>query len=148
MPLKLSLMEEEDIPTFAAIDAAAMADWGMAQAMDSAATGGEPRQAMVERWTREGFRNDSRQVYLKITDDETDEIVAVGMWRFQFKGEEQPKDDVPAPAVEVEGEVEKKKEQGAQEKVEAGPDVMVAMTKIGKEFRKEFVGAKPHASKP
>jgi hypothetical protein len=82
MPFELSLMEEDDIPAFAAVDAAAFANWGVAKAMDQAATGGEPRQQMIERWTRQGFCNDSEQVWLKVTDTDTDanELVAVAMW--------------------------------------------------------------------
>lgn len=145
-------MEEDDIPAFAAVDAAAMANWGIAQAMDKASTGGEPRQQLVERWTRQGFRNDSEQAWLKVTDTETNELVAAAMWRFQLE-EERPnpvtdKKELPAPTAEANGEVIKEVNEGAKRKGPSRPGVMGAMAEIWEDFKNEFIGNRPHASRP
>ncbi|KAI6903365.1 hypothetical protein KC318_g7017 [Hortaea werneckii] len=137
MALELSFMEEDDIPTFAAVEAAAMAGWSVARAMDMASQGGEPRQAMVERWAREGFRNDSQQVFLKATDTELGELVAAALWRFELADEiADGASLVPARDAAVEP-------QGQPHPV---PDVMAAMGKIWEAFKSEFVGGQAFAN--
>lgn len=137
MALELSFMDEDDIPAFAAVEAAAMADWSIAKAMDMSSQGGEPRQAMVERWAREGFQNDSQQVWLKVTDNELGEVVAAALWRFELVDERADgASSVPARDAAVEP-------QGQTHPV---PDVMAAMGKIWKAFKSEFVGGQAFAS--
>ncbi|RMY50441.1 hypothetical protein D0865_06904 [Hortaea werneckii] len=136
MPLELSFMEEADIPAFAAVEAAAMAGWSVARAMDMTSRGGEPRQEMVERWAREGFQNDSQQVWLKVIDTELDELVAAALWRFELADERaQDASLVPArdAAVELPGQTH------------PVPDVMVGMGKIWEAFKNEFVGGQAFA---
>lgn len=130
-------MEEADIPAFAAVEAAAMAGWSVARAMDMTSRGGEPRQEMVERWAREGFQNDSQQVWLKVIDTELDELVAAALWRFELADERaQDASLVPArdAAVELPGQTH------------PVPDVMVGMGKIWEAFKNEFVGGQAFAS--
>lgn len=89
MPLTLSLLQEEDIPAFAAVDDAAMADWPYGQAMGIGLPG--PRIQMVEDWVRAGLHSDSTQTYLQVSDDETGEMVAGALWRFQPEESEKGK---------------------------------------------------------
>ena len=131
-------MEEDDIPVFTAVEAAAMAGWCVAKAMDMASQGGEPRQQMVERWAREGFQNDSQQVWLKVTDTELGELVAAALWRFEM-ADERAGAASPAPA-------ERDVAVGPQRQIHPVPDVMVAMGKIWEAFKCEFVGGGAFAS--
>lgn len=81
MTLTLSLLAEEDVHAFAVVDDAAMADWPYAKAMGLNLPG--PRIRMVEDWVRHGLEADSTQTYLQVSDDETGEMVAGALWRFQ-----------------------------------------------------------------
>ncbi|KAI6870689.1 hypothetical protein KC343_g7171 [Hortaea werneckii] len=138
MPLELSFMEEDDVPAFAAVEAAAMESWSVAKAMDMASQGGEPRQQMVERWAREGFQNDSQQVWLKVTDTELGELVAAALWRFEVADERAgAASSVPA---------ERDAAVGPQTKTHPVPDVIVAMGKIWEAFKCEFVGGQAFAN--
>jgi len=85
MTLTLSLLAEEDVHAFAVVDDAAMADWPYAQAMGLNLPG--PRIQMVEDWVRQGLTTDSTQTYLKVSDDETGEMVAGALWRFEPTGD-------------------------------------------------------------
>ncbi|KAI7365150.1 hypothetical protein KC354_g5109 [Hortaea werneckii] len=137
MPLELSFIEEDDIPAFAAVEAAAMAGWSVARAMDMAGQGGEPRQAMVERWAREGFRNDSQQVWLKVIDTELGELVAAALWRFELADERAgAAGSVSArdAAVELPGQTH------------PVPDVIATMGKIWEAFKSEFIGGQAFAN--
>ncbi|KAI7481862.1 hypothetical protein KC367_g2628 [Hortaea werneckii] len=138
MTLELSFMEEDDIPAFAAVEAATMAGWSVARAMDMASKGGEPRQQMVERWTREGFQNDSQQVWLKVTDTELGELIAAALWRFELADEKAgAAGAVPAKrdaTVELQGQTR------------PVPDVIAAMDKIWEAFKCEFVGGRALAN--
>ncbi|KAI6902905.1 hypothetical protein D0869_04163 [Hortaea werneckii] len=137
MPLELSFMEEDDIPAFAAVEAAAMAGWSVARAMDMAGQGGEPRQAMVERWAREGFRNDSQQVWLKVIDTELRELVAAALWRFELADERaDDASSVPARDAAVE----------PQRQTHPVPDVIATMGKIWEAFKSEFIGGQAFAN--
>ncbi|GAB7361054.1 hypothetical protein MBLNU230_g1094t1 [Neophaeotheca triangularis] len=83
MPLRLSLMEEEDIAAFAAVDEAATKNWGYAQAM--APGDNRSRQTLVEEWTRASF-NDSTLAWLKVVDtDLNDELIAGALWKFDLE---------------------------------------------------------------
>ena len=124
MALQVSFMDEDDIPAFGAIDAAAMADWGMAQAQQNMITNGKTRRQEVEDWTRHGFRNASEQVWLKVTDTETGALISVAMWRFH------PDGDMPMPPPKVD--------------VTA---LMAAKREMEKQFKGQFIGSKPYASK-
>ncbi|KAK5134952.1 hypothetical protein LTR08_005903 [Meristemomyces frigidus] len=140
MPLTLSRMTLADIPAFAVVDAAAMADWGMARLMDSPS---EPRQQMVERWTRAGFRNDDEQAWVIVRDDETGDMVAAAMWQFV-------PEQVPEMKEGVEGKVEaaalmESKEMGEREKILSREGGMAALVRSGKAFKNEFIGGKAHA---
>jgi hypothetical protein len=90
MPLTLTLLTEDDIPAFAVVDDAAMRDWPFAIAMGRNLR--VPRIQMVEGWVRHGFGTDSAQVYLQVSDDETGEMVAGALWRFE-DGEGREKQD-------------------------------------------------------
>lgn len=81
MPLTLSLLTDEDVHDFAVVDDAAMADWPYAQAMGLNLP--LPRIQMVEDWVRHGLETDSTQTYLKVTDEETGEMVAGALWAFE-----------------------------------------------------------------
>ena len=133
MPLTLSLMQESDIPAFAVVDAAAMTDWGMARVMDSPS---EPRQQMVERWTRADFRNDDEQAWVIVREDETGELVAAAMWGF-YPAKAELKVDADAPT-----EVEPKKEMGEREQIFNLQEGLAAIGRTSKAFKDEFIGGK------
>lgn len=136
MPLELSILEEDDIPAFARIDEAAMAGWPLAEAMSINSS--VPRRQLVEGWVRKGFQTDSTQTYLKVTDTDTDEIIACALWRIDPDGQhEKAEREVPAP---VEGE-------GGQKGKEARlGSVMEAMAAGWKDFQSQFFPNTPHAS--
>jgi hypothetical protein len=142
MPLEIAFMEEDDIPVFAALDAAAMVNWGIAKAMQASLPPGESRQDTVEKWTRQGFQNDSESTWIKVIDtDLNNQMIAVAMWRFQLDEEKTPA-QLSAPGAEVEGAAEEKKPS-----VMARFTVMQAMAEDAKDFKEKFIGTKPHASK-
>lgn len=136
MPLELSILEEDDIPAFARIDEAAMAGWPLAEAMSINSS--VPRRQLVEGWVRKGFQTDSTQTYLKVTDTDTDEIIACALWRIDPDGQhEKAEREVPAP---VEGE-------GGQKGKEARlGSVMEAMAAGWKDFQSQFFPNTPHSS--
>lgn len=131
-------MEYDDIPAFAAVDAVAMAEYGMAQAVFANDTSGKTRQQLVVDWTRKGFVNDDKQVWLKVTDTDCgNEMVAAAFWRFQF---EEPASSKGGSVESLLSEAEK------QQKSEGGPrSVIEEMGRLAAEFKQEFVGTKPHA---
>jgi hypothetical protein len=139
MPLTLSLLTEADIPAFAAVDDAAMKDWPFAIAM--ALNSRVPRIQMVEGWVRHGFETDSAQVYLQVSDDETDEMVAGALWRFE-DGEGREKQD---ENVEDEKENEEKEEENEQAARMAAA-FAEARKKMWKEFEAGFFPGQPYAS--
>lgn len=148
MALKLSIMEEEDIPEFAEVDDMAMANWGLAQAMSRSNPTNEPRKRMIEEYMHKGFHADSRLTYLKVTDAETGEMVSAAVWRFVLEPEEgQSKDE----AHEEESDETSKnnpnvpKEPGVS-KGAGTPSVMVEMQRLWTEFRDECFPNQPYAS--
>lgn len=98
MPLTLSLLPEEGVSAFAAVDDAAMSTWPYAQAMGL----GLPcsRREMVERWVRHGLLHDSTQTYLRVCDGATGAMVAGALWRFA-PGEEEARGEEEGGEVEV-----------------------------------------------
>lgn len=130
MPLTLSILSEEDAPAFAVVDDAAMADWPYAQAMGLGLPG--PRQQMVEDWVRQGIQSDSTQTYLKVLDDETGQMVAGALWRFQ------PED------IEKSRMGGNMREQDEAAKMAAA--FSAARTEMWEAFRGEFFPDQPYAS--
>jgi hypothetical protein len=133
MPLTLSLLTDDDVHAFAVVDDAAMADWPYAQAMGLNLPG--PRLQMVEDWVRQGLTTDSTQTYLKVEDDETGEMVAGALWRF---------DDGAAVKRRMgeEGEEEKEEDEGAK-KAKAFAKARMSMWE---EFREGWFAGEAHAS--
>ncbi|KAK1047119.1 hypothetical protein LTR74_017815 [Friedmanniomyces endolithicus] len=148
MPLSVAPMQESDIAAFAALDAAAMANWGVAKAMQNSMPAGVSRQAMIEKWTRDGWAKDSELVWLKLVDSALDgEMVAAAMWGFHLKEEEekQVENEVPAPAPVAEVGGENAVEEMSGEKKVEKPNVVAAMREIGTPFEEKYVGETPHA---
>ncbi|EGP91801.1 uncharacterized protein MYCGRDRAFT_90276 [Zymoseptoria tritici IPO323] len=78
------------LPTFAALDEAAMSSWPFARAMahEAQLKGFGSRQALIESMVRETFdRGAQNEVYLKVVDEESGEMVAAAGWRRERKGE-------------------------------------------------------------
>ena len=144
MPLELAFMEEDDAPAFATIDGLAMADWPIGRAMVLAMSKtGETRHEVVEKWMRQGFRNDSQLAWLKIVDTDLDgEIIACALWRFNLTGDV-PKIEAPALVQEV---AEVSNVEGAKAEAEQQTTIWSALEKAWSKFRDEFIGSKPHAS--
>ncbi|KXL46263.1 hypothetical protein M433DRAFT_65847 [Acidomyces richmondensis BFW] len=138
MPLRVSPLQIEDIPAMAAVDAAAMATWGLARAMDQSATTGEPRQQMVERWMREAYGKDPTQTWMKVTDDEAGgELIAAALWKFQLQPEEER------------GAVGSGDATGREEKKQTGEEPAPPLATVVdgvKPFKSQFIGPRPHAS--
>lgn len=151
MPLTLSLLEESDIPAFARVDEAAMAGWPLAEAMSINSS--VPRRELVEGWVRKGFYEDSTQTYLKVTDDETGEIIACALWRIDPDGKrEKIKREVPAPVEGTGGDgreaVDFKREAAGDAKGKEARlgSVMEAMRAGWNDFQSNFFPDTPHAS--
>lgn len=136
MPLTLSLLTDEDVHAFAVVDDAAMADWPYARAMGLNLPG--PRIQMVEDWVRQGLTTDSTQTYLKVEDDETGEMVAGALWRF---------DDGKAVKKHV-GAAEQGKKEGGEEDEGAKRAAAFAKARMAmwEEFREGWFPGQPHAS--
>lgn len=141
MPLTLSLLSDEDVHAFAVVDDAAMADWPYAQAMGLNLPG--PRLQMVEDWVRQGLTTDSTQTYLKVSDDETGEMVAGALWRFD--------DGVAMKRRIGAAHEEEKATDEAREEEDEGAKKAAAFAKarmgMWEEFRDGWFPEQPHASK-
>jgi hypothetical protein len=135
MPLKLSLLSDEDVHAFAVVDDAAMADWPYAQAMGLNLPG--PRLQMVEDWVRQGLTTDSTQTYLQVSDDETGEMVAGALWRF---------DDGEAVKRRMGEEDGKKEEEGGDEGAKKAKAFAEARMRMWEEFRDGWFAGEAHAS--
>ena len=143
MPLTLSLLKEDDIPAFATVDDAAMKDWPFAIALGRNLR--VPRIKMVEGWVRHGFGTDSAQVYLQVSDDETGEMVARALWRFE-DGEGREKQDENV-ADEKDGESGYVKMEGEDEEAARMAAAFAdARKSVWKEFEAEFFPAQAYAS--
>ena len=79
MTLTVSPLGIKEVSAWAAVDDAAMADWPYAQAMGLGIQGS--RVELVERWLRAGLHADPLQTYLKVTDEDTGELIAGALWR-------------------------------------------------------------------
>lgn len=131
MPLTLSLLTDEDVHAFAVVDDAAMADWPYARAMGLNLPG--PRIQMVEDWVRQGLITDSTQTYLKVEDDETGEVVAGALWRF---------DDGKAVKRRMGEEGKEEGDEGAKRAAAFAK----ARMEMWEEFREGWFPGQPHAS--
>lgn len=137
MPLQLAYMEEKDIPEFAAVDAATAEGWAFVQAMDLS---GQPRHVFAEQWARSVWGKSDMEHWLKVTDTESGEMVAMALWRLQLE-EEMPKEELPAPAETVAPETK-----GESNAVDPRTARFWADTaRAGKAFQDEFIGTRPHA---
>ena len=134
MPLTLSLLADEDVHAFAVVDDAAMADWPYAQAMGLNLPG--PRLQMVEDWVRQGLTTDSTQTYLQVSDDETGEMVAGALWRFD-DGVTVKRHSGSGATTEEEGD------EGAKKAAAFAK----ARMEMWEEFKNGWFPAQPHASK-
>jgi hypothetical protein len=149
MPLLLLPLLEQDIPAYAALDAAAMATLGLARAMSlSAPPDAPPRQQMIEEWTKKDLATleETDSLYLKVVDTDlpathgaTDEgeIIAAAYWTFGEGG------DAARKGNEGKGRAgqEDEKKEGL-----AGTGIGVEMMREWEEFRREFFPGQPYAS--
>nr|POE71426.1 hypothetical protein CFP56_62521 [Quercus suber] len=135
MPLELGMMEEEDIPAWSLIDALSMGHWNVMQAMNRIDLKGQPREVMVEEYTRANFTPKDENVWLKVTDTETGQTIAGAFWRVREHTPPAPQglEEPPAPAENA----------GADPKTEE-LSVMGAMAPISKAFMDEHVRGRPH----
>ena len=144
MPLRLSLLTEADIPAFAAVDDAAMKDWPFAVAMGLNSR--VPRIQMVEGWVRHGFETDSAQVYLQVSDDETGEMVAGALWRFEDGEAREKQDENVADQKEGGGDGVKKEEGEDEQAAKMAAAFAEARKSMWKEFEAGFFSRQPYAS--
>ena len=144
MPLTLSPLTEADIPAFAAVDDAAMKDWPFAVAMGLNSR--VPRIQMVEGWVRHGFETDSAQVYLQVSDDETGEMVAGALWRFEDGEAREKQDENVADQKEGGGDGVKKEEGEDEQAAKMAAAFAEARKSMWKEFEAGFFSGQPYAS--
>ena len=143
MPLTLSPLTEASIPAFAVVDDAAMKDWPFAMAM--ARNMKIPRIQMVEEWIRHGFETDSAQVYLQVSDDETGEMVAGALWRFEDGlGREKQDENVEDDSSKTKEEC--KKDENENEDARMAAAFADARKSMWKEFEATFFPGQPYAS--
>ena len=93
MVLKLSFMEEKDIPAFAIVDEAAFEGSAFAQAMQAP---GQRRRDMAEDFVRQGWNKHDDETWLKVTDTENGDFVAAALWKLHAAKETTTKDDEEA----------------------------------------------------
>jgi len=147
MSLTLSPLTEAGIPAFAVVDDAAMKDWPFAIAM--ARNMKVPRIQMVEEWVRHGFETDSAQVYLQVSDDETGEMVAGALWRFEDGEGREKQDEHRGDGKEGEGGGDSSKtDEGEDEEGRVAAAAFAhARKSMWKEFEATFFPGQPYASK-
>nr|POE47622.1 hypothetical protein CFP56_00953 [Quercus suber] len=133
MPLELGVMEEKDIPAWGRVDALSMSRWNVMEAMNRIDLKGQPRELMVEEYTRANFAPNRENVWLKVTDTDTGEMVAGAFWRIREHITPQAAEDPPAPAENAGAEAKK------EELTVSG-----AMAPISKAFMDEYVYGRPH----
>lgn len=128
MPLQLLPLAESDIPRFAIIDEAAMANWPYAEAIIGK---GDARIALVAKWLREGWGKNPSEHYMKVVDTETGEMIAACMYELH-----------PEPKAKDEELSSQRRAPG-----EEGPasSVWEASGRLGREFDAEFVGNRPYS---
>ena len=140
MPLQLSPLLWEDIDAFGVLDEAAMENWTFARLMD---TSGRPRREFAAEWTRKDWDKDDKAHWLKVTDTETDELVAVALWRLPLQNEVAER---AHPNVAVAVEETQSKQQEELTDAEARTRKFWAETeKIKKDFAERFVGSRVHS---
>ncbi|KAM0696917.1 hypothetical protein Q7P36_002988 [Cladosporium allicinum] len=144
MPLTLSPLSEADIPAFAAVDDVAMKDWPFAVAMGLNSR--VPRIQMVEGWVRHGFETDSAQVYLQVSDDETAEMVAGALWRFEDGEAREKQDENVADQKEGGGDGVKMEEGEDEQAAKMAAAFAEARKSMWKEFEAEFFLGQPYAN--
>ncbi|KAK3720441.1 hypothetical protein LTR37_003854 [Vermiconidia calcicola] len=140
MPLVLSRMLEEDIPAFAVMDEECMQGWGFARAMQHL-NPDQPRREFIEEWTREDWGKDESQHWLKVSDTETNELIAVALWRFPIEGLEPHIE--PPPSGKAEGSESKTEE--TKKQAPSVPDLFTVSRREWKILETEFIGDKPYA---
>ena len=151
MPLTLSPLTEAGIPAFAVVDDAAMKEWPFAIAM--ARNLKVPRIQMVEEWIRHGFETDSAQVYLQVSDDETSEMVAGALWRFEDGAGREKQDENVEGEKEGEGGSRKTEGEGRGKAEQVNEEAKIAAAfanarkSMWKEFEATFFPGQPYASR-
>jgi hypothetical protein len=138
MPLQLSMMAYEDIDAFGVLDELAMKDWTFAQLMDSS---GRQRREFVAEWARSIWNEDDKRYWVKVTDTETDEMIAMSMWRMPVLLESQDLEELDKPA-DAEDSIEQEAVQDAAARTK---EFWNNVESIKKGFFREFLGARPHA---
>ncbi|KAK5115960.1 hypothetical protein LTR62_000416 [Meristemomyces frigidus] len=135
MPLQVQPMHYDDIPAMATIDAAAMANWGLAIAMQNGLPEGQTREEFIVQLSQGGW--DRGMEWVKVVDSELDgKLIAAALWRFQLE-QETPKDESTAQAPGAEDE-------GLKPAL-TFPPVMAAMTALSKLQNDKYVHGQPHA---
>lgn len=148
MPLKLDLMSVDDIPEFADVDDRAMANYGFAQAMAAASPSDQSRKEICEYWTRQSFANDKDVTWLKVTDTETNKLIAAASWRVPLEGIEAPEVATSAEKADDEplltswGLVSEESKDGEEK-----PNFFAVVLKMRNEFVDEYMCGRPYACK-
>ena len=140
MPLQLSPLLWDDIDAFGILDEAAIKNWTFARLMD---TSGRPRREFAAEWTRKDWGKDDKAHWLKVTDSDTNELVAVALWRLPLQNEvaERGHPDVVA-AMESNPPQEELTAQDMRTR-----EFWTKTEKIKKDFAEQFIGSRVHACK-
>lgn len=140
MSLKLSPMLEEDIDEFGVLDELVMQDWTFARLMDNS---GRPRREFVSEWTRKDWGKDDKAHWLKVTDTETGEIVAISFWRLPIQNI-QPATFKSEQAADAEGSIQQEAIPEADRRTKK---FWAEVEETKKSFFEEFLGNRVHACK-
>ena len=129
MALRLSLLNQADMPAFVDVDDLAMKDYAYARAM---VPEGQSRKEVILGFMRQGFKQDEKNVYLKIT--QHDELIAGAMWQFEFEGEKIGDETVGAPPVDA------TKDSPQDSSTDKSKDFIAAVVQRSKAFKAKFIG--------
>lgn len=133
MPFELSELEVSDIDEFAELDALAMGNTDIGQAMeiDAQSKQGKPRKDLIKGWMVEALKNKDPEngVWIKITDPESHRMVAAAAWVWQLAPEKQK----PSLHDEIAAS-------------EENPSVYAAMSRDWAAFKSEYFPSEPYCS--
>ncbi|WPG99269.1 Hypothetical protein R9X50_00208100 [Acrodontium crateriforme] len=136
MPLQLSHMSEADIPEFVEVDDLAMGRYAYAKAM---VTEGQCRKELIRGFMRVGFKQDDSNMWVKVVDTQTNELIAAAMWKFHLEAGQPIEQETPQQTAEV------KNDHVQENPSDKTSNFWAEGEKRSKKFKAKFVGSQAHA---